>query len=73
MAEDLVLPILKSLQNGQTDIKKSVDNLRSDMDMQFAALNERLSGQLISEIEIRSELKEIRSRLSRLEKRSGIN
>lgn len=73
MADDLILPILKNLQNSLTDLKQGQADIRSDLDMQFAALNERLSGQLISEIEMRNELKEIRSRLQRLEKRAEIN
>jgi len=69
MTEDIMLSILKGLQNGQSDIKQSLNELRSDMNLQLAALNEKLSGQLLSELEIRNELKELRERLQRVEKR----
>ncbi len=69
MTEDLIMPILKSLQNGQSDIKQGMNDFRSDMNLQLAALNEKLSGQLISELEMRHELKELRERLQRVEKR----
>jgi hypothetical protein len=36
-------------------------------------LNEKLSGQLLSELEIRNELKELRERLQRVEKRLELN
>ena len=49
--DDVVIHILRNLQNGQSEIKQGLDNLRSDMNLQLAALNEKLSGQLLSEIE----------------------
>ncbi len=69
MTDDIVIPILRNLQNGQSEIKQGLDRLRSDMNLQFAALNEKLSGQLLSEIEISNELGELRERLQRVEKR----
>ena len=73
MTEDLIITILKSLQNGQSEIKQGMNDLRSDMNLQLAALNEKLSGQLLSELEVRNELKELRERLQRVEKRLEIN
>jgi len=69
MTEDIIIAILKSLQNGQSEIKQGMNDLRSDMNLQLAALNEKLSGQLLSELEMRNELKELRERLQRVEKR----
>ena len=66
---DLILPILKSLQSGQADLQKSVEDLRGDINMQFAALNKKLTGQLISEVEFRGELNELRERLQTVERR----
>ena len=48
MAVDIIITILKSLQNGQSEIKQGMNDLRSDMNLQLAALNEKLSGQLPS-------------------------
>ena len=42
MTEDLIITILKSLQNGQSEIKQGMNSLRSDMNLQLAALNEKL-------------------------------
>ena len=69
MTDDIVIQILRNLQNGQSEIKGCLDNLRSDMNLQLAALNEKLSGQLLSEMEIRNELTELRERLQRVERR----
>lgn len=76
---DLTLEILKKIQNEQTNIlnqladnTRAVDSLRSDINLHFAAHNERLSGQLISKIEIRQELTELRERIQRLEKASNL-
>jgi len=66
---DSILPILKSLQSGQADLQKSVEDLRGDINMQFAALNKKLTGQLISEVEFRGELNELRERLQTVERR----
>ena len=52
MTEDIIITILKSLQNGQSDIKQGMNDFRSDMNLQLAALNEKLSGQLLSELEM---------------------
>jgi hypothetical protein len=54
MTEDIIITILKSLQNGQSEIKQGMNDFRSDMNLQLAALNEKLSGQLLSELEIRN-------------------
>ncbi|MCK5497631.1 MAG: hypothetical protein KAI77_00430 [Gammaproteobacteria bacterium] len=59
MTEDIIITILKSLQNGQSDIKQGMNDFRSDMNLQLAALNEKLSGQLLSELEIRNEINEL--------------
>jgi len=72
MTDDIVIHILRNLPNGQSEIKQGLDSLRSDMNLQLAALNEKLSGQLLSEIEIRNELTELRERLQRVEKRLEI-
>ncbi|MCI0617487.1 hypothetical protein L0244_31315 [bacterium] len=69
MADDIVIQILRNLQNGQSEIKYNLDSLRSDMNLQLPALNEKFSGQMLSEIEIRKELSELRERLQRVEKR----
>lgn len=69
MADDIVIQILRNLQNGQSEIKHNLDSFRSDMNLQLAALNEKFSGQVLSEIEIRKELSELRERLQRVEKR----
>ena len=69
MTDDIVIQILRNLQNGQSEIKGCLDNLRSDMNLQLAALNEKFSGQLLSEMEIRNELTELRERLQRVERR----
>ncbi len=69
MADDIVIQILRNLQNGQSEIKRNLDRFRSDMDLPLAALNEKFSGQMLSKIEIRKELTELRERLQRLEKR----
>lgn len=73
MTEDIVITILKNLQNGQSEIKQGMNDLRSDMNLQLAALNEKLSGQLLSELEMRHELKELRDRLQKVEKRLGLS
>jgi hypothetical protein len=69
MADDVILPILKSIQNGITDLNKGQNKARADMNMQFSALNEKLSGQFLSEIEMRHEMQELRERLEKLENR----
>lgn len=69
MTDDIVIQILRNVQNGQSEMKQILESFRSDMDLQLAALNEKLSGQLLSEIEIRHELSELRERLNRVEKR----
>lgn len=69
MKEDITHKILKKLQAGQTDIKAGLKDVRTDFNMQFAALNEKLSGQLISEIEFRAEMQRLRERLDRVETR----
>ncbi len=69
MADDIVIQILRNLQNGQSEIKRNLNSFRSDMNLQLAALNEKFSGQMLSEIEIRKELSELRERLQRVEKR----
>lgn len=66
---NITLTILKDIQATQADILKEVHHLRDDTNLQFAALNEKLSGQLISEIEFRQELQQLRERLRRVEKR----
>lgn len=55
-AENLTLEILKKIQNNLGDLDRRMDDGFSNMNLQFAALNEKLSGQLISEIEFREEL-----------------
>ncbi len=69
MTDDIVIQILRNLQNGQSEIKGRLDNFRSDMNLQLAALNEKSSGRLLSEMEIRNELMELRERLQRVERR----
>ncbi len=59
MTEEITIKILQHLQNGQSEIKQGVNDLRLDMNLQLAALNEKLSGQLLSELEIRNKLKEL--------------
>ncbi len=54
MTTDMTIEILRNLQNGQSEIKQGLNNLRSDMNLQLAAINERLSGQLLSELELRN-------------------
>ena len=73
MTEDIIITILKSLQNGQSDIKQGMNDFRSDMNLQLAALNEKLSGQLLSELEIRNEINELRKRIQSVEKRLELN
>ncbi len=50
---NLTLEILKKIQNNIGDIDHKVEDGFSNMNFQFTALNEKLSGQLISEIEFR--------------------
>lgn len=69
MTDNIAIPILRNLQNDPSEIKQGLDHLRSDMNLQFAALKEKLRGQLLSEIEIKKELGELRKRLQRVEKR----
>ncbi|MGR9109006.1 MAG: hypothetical protein ACU843_18990 [Gammaproteobacteria bacterium] len=69
MTEDLIIRILRNLQSGQSEIKSNLENLRSDLNLQLAALNDKFSGRTLSEIEIRKELRELRERLPRVEKR----
>lgn len=57
---NITLEILRNIQSTQADILKAVHHLRDDTDLQFAALNEKLSGQQISEIEFRQELQQLR-------------
>ena len=71
-SEKILLPILQNLQDGQSDIKKGVVNLRADMNMQLVAVNKKLSGQLISELEFRHELTELRKRLQSVERRRDL-
>ena len=73
MTEDIIITILKSLQNGQSDIKQGMNDFRSDMNLQLAALNEKLSGQLLSKLEIRNEINELRKRIQSVEKRLELN
>lgn len=74
--ESILLPILKNLQDGQSDLKNgqlvfnnSLDRLRVDLNMQLTAINEKLSGQWLSELEVRRELSELRERLQVVEGR----
>ena len=74
--ESILLPILKNLQDGQSDLKNgqlvfnnSLDRLRVDLNMQLTAINEKLSGQWLSELEVRRELSELRERLQTVERR----
>lgn len=69
MATDITIEILRNLQNGQSEIKQGINSLRSDMTLQLAAINEKLSGQLLAELEYRNEINELRERLQRVEKR----
>ena len=41
MTDDIIVEILRNLQNGQSEIKQGLDHLRSDMNLQLAALNEK--------------------------------
>jgi hypothetical protein len=72
MTDDIAVQILRNLQNGQSEIKGCLDNLRSDRKLQRAALNEKLSGQLLSKMEIRNELTELRERFQRVERRLNL-
>jgi len=74
--ESILLPFLKNLQEGQSDLKNgqlafknSLDSLRVDINLQLTAMNEKLSGQLLSELEVRRELNELRERLQTVERR----
>jgi len=69
MATDITIEILRNLQNGQSEIKQGINSLRSDMTLLLAAINEKLSGQLLAELEYRNEINELRERLQRVEKR----
>jgi hypothetical protein len=75
MEEDTIIPILNDIQNSSSAIIKNVsntnqslDNMRSDMNLQFIGINEKLSGQFISEIELRNDLNDLRKRIQKLEK-----
>ena len=67
--ENLTLEILKKIQNNIDDLDHRVEDGFSNMNLQFAALNEKLSGQLISEIEFREELHQLQTRIQRIERR----
>ncbi len=68
-AENLTLDILKKIQSDMVNLNHKVDNGFSSMNLQFAALNEKLSGQMLAEMDLRSQLNEFNDRLSRLERR----
>jgi hypothetical protein len=40
MTEDIIINILKDLQNGQSEIKQSMNDFRLNMNLQLAAPNE---------------------------------
>ncbi len=69
MSEDLVIEILRKIQNELASVKQKIERVDSSMNLQFAALNEKLSGQLISEIEFREQVKDLKQRVDRIERR----
>jgi hypothetical protein len=78
--ENVTLEILKTIQQDQTIIKsqnintrKSVEDLRVDMSLQLTAINERLSGQFIGEVQINKELERLQLRIRNIEKQLDIN
>ena len=68
-AENLTLEILKKIQSDMVNLNHKVDNGFSSMNLQFAALNERLSGQMLAEMDLRSQLNAFNNRLNRIERR----
>ena len=69
MSEDLVIEILRKIQNELARVNHKIERVDSSMNLQFAALNEKLSGQLISEIEFREQVIDLKQRVDRIEKR----
>ncbi len=67
--ENLTLEILKKIQSDMVNINHKVDEGFSSMNLQFAALNEKLSGQMLSEMDLRSQLNALNDRLNRVERR----
>jgi hypothetical protein len=63
MSGNLILPILKNIQNQNIDTKLEIQKLRKDVSMQFSSLNEKLNGHFISEHELRNEVNGSRERL----------
>ncbi len=68
--QDFLNGVLRNLQTGEiSDIKTAQVEMRSDLGLQIAAINEKLAGQLISEIEMRGEMEALRKRLDHIERR----
>jgi hypothetical protein len=80
MVDNVTLEILKTIQQDQTIIKsqnintrKSVEDLRVDMSLHLTAINERLSGQFIGQVQINKELERLHLRIRNIEKQLDIN
>lgn len=69
MTDTLILPILKNIQEQVQSVKAEQIRLRTDINMQFSALNEKLNGHLISELELRNEFNNLVARVQLIEKR----
>ncbi len=76
MTGDIILPILKNIQQQVQEIKteqvntnKELQRLRSDFNMQFYALNDKLNGHLVSELELRNEFNNLVERVQVIERR----
>ncbi|MGH8547123.1 MAG: hypothetical protein ACRERU_00670 [Methylococcales bacterium] len=69
MSEDLVIEILCKIQNDLASVKHRIEQVDSSMNLQFTALNGKLSGQLISEIEFREQVNDLKQRVDRIERR----
>ncbi|MGH8477961.1 MAG: hypothetical protein ACRERV_05220 [Methylococcales bacterium] len=65
MSEDLVIAILRKIQNEVASVKQRIEGVDSSMNLQFAALNEKLSGQWLSEIEFREPMQSLKQRVDR--------
>ena len=52
--ENLTLEILKKMQSDMVSLNHKVNDGFSSMNLQFATLNEKLSGQMLSEMDLRS-------------------
>jgi predicted nucleic acid-binding protein len=76
MTDDLILSILKSIQkdvrSSKVDTRNEIQRLRTDMNMQFAALSDKLNGHLISEAQMRYEFNNLVERVQILERRLEI-